>query len=76
MTEDNLHDINLGRPVTIFRLSEDDMPQDSGKIDEEPSGESMGEMLSNLTPQAEEQIIRLQSRLDAMKKVIVSNHMS
>eukprot|EP00494_Astrolonche_serrata_P003392 UN03398 len=32
MTEDNLHDINLGRPVTIFRLSEDDMPQDSGKL--------------------------------------------
>uniref|UniRef100_R7W523 Uncharacterized protein n=1 Tax=Aegilops tauschii TaxID=37682 RepID=R7W523_AEGTA len=67
-SEDNLHDINLGRPVTIFRLSEDDMPQDSGKSDEESSGESMGEMLSNLTPQAEEQIIRLQSRLDAMKK--------
>ncbi|VAH94293.1 unnamed protein product [Triticum turgidum subsp. durum] len=67
-TEDNLHDINLGRPVTIFRLSEDDMPQDSGKSDEESSGESMGEMLSNLTPQVEEQIIRLQSRLDAMKK--------
>ncbi|KAE8802942.1 hypothetical protein D1007_21297 [Hordeum vulgare] len=68
MTEDNLHDINLGRPITIFRLSEDEMPQDSGKSDGESSGDSMGEMLSNLTPQAEEQIIRLQSRLDAMKK--------
>lgn len=52
------------------------MPQDSGKSDEESSGRSMGEKLSNLTPEAEEQIIRLQSRLDAMKKVIVSNHMS
>jgi hypothetical protein len=46
------------------------MPQDSGKSDEESSGGSMGEELGNLTPEAEEQIIRLQSRLDAIKKVI------
>jgi hypothetical protein len=53
------------------------MPQDSGKSDEESSGGSMGEELGNLTPETEEQIIRLQSRLDAIKKVIaVSNHMS
>ncbi|RLN17193.1 uncharacterized protein C2845_PM02G07760 [Panicum miliaceum] len=68
ITEDNHHSINLGRPVTIFRLSEEDMPQDPGKSDEESSHESMGEELGNLTPQAEEYIIQMQSRLDAMKK--------
>jgi hypothetical protein len=77
ISEDSHHDINLGSPVTIFRLSEDDMPQDSGKSDEESSGGSIEEELGNLTPEAEEQIIRLQSRLDAIKQVItVSNHMS
>lgn len=65
ITEDNHHDINLGRPVTIFRLSEDDMLQDLGNF---TPGGSMGEDLGDLTPQAEEHIIRLQSRLDAMKK--------
>jgi hypothetical protein len=70
ITEDNHHSINLGRPVTIFRLSEEDMPQDPGKSDEESSHESMGEELGNLTPQAEEYIIQMQSRLDAMKKVM------
>ncbi|CAN6304338.1 unnamed protein product [Urochloa humidicola] len=68
ITEDNHHNINLGRPVTIFRLSEEDMPQDPGKSDEEPSYENMGEELGNLTPQAEEYIIQMQSHLDAMKK--------
>ncbi|CAN6282275.1 unnamed protein product [Urochloa humidicola] len=68
ISEDNHHNINLGRPVTIFRLSEEDMPQDPGKSDEEPSYENMGEELGNLTPQAEEYIIQMQSRLDAMKK--------
>ncbi|KAM0838481.1 hypothetical protein ACQ4PT_060943 [Festuca glaucescens] len=68
ISEDSHHDINLGSPVTIFRLSEDDMPQDSGKSDEESSGGSIEEELGNLTPEAEEQIIRLQSRLDAIKK--------
>ncbi|CAN6310211.1 unnamed protein product [Urochloa humidicola] len=68
ITEDNHHNINLGRPVTIFRLSEEDIPQDPGKSDEEPSYENMGEELGNLTPQAEEYIIQMQSRLDAMKK--------
>lgn len=68
VTEDNHHNINLGRPVTIFRLSEEDMPQDPGKTDEESSYENMGEELGNLTPQAEEYIIQMQSRLDAMKK--------
>ncbi|XP_066362084.1 uncharacterized protein [Miscanthus floridulus] len=67
VTEDNHHNINLGRPVTIFRLSED-MPQDPGKTDEESSYENMGEELGDLTPQAEEYIIQMQSRLDAMKK--------
>jgi hypothetical protein len=66
LSEDSHHDINLGRPVTIFRLSEDDRTQDSGKGDEECR--SMGEELGNLTPEAEEQIIQLQSRLDAIKK--------
>ena len=70
ISEDNHHNINLGRPVTIFRLSEEDMPQDPGKSDEESSRESMGEDLGNLTPQAEEYIIQMQSRLDAMKKVM------
>ncbi|CAN6287548.1 unnamed protein product [Urochloa humidicola] len=68
ITEDNHHNINLGRPVTIFRLSEEDMPQDPGKSDEESSYENMGEELGNLTPQAEEYISQMQSRLDAMKK--------
>ncbi|CAM0875912.1 unnamed protein product [Alopecurus aequalis] len=68
LSEDSHHDINLGRPVTIFRLSEDDMPKDSGESNEESSGGSMGEELGNLTPEAEEQIIQLQSRLDAIKK--------
>ena len=68
VTEDNHHNINLGRPVTIFRLSED-MPQDPGKTDEESSFENMGEELGDLTPQAEEYIIQMQYRLDAMKKV-------
>uniref|UniRef100_A0ACD5WCC0 Uncharacterized protein n=1 Tax=Avena sativa TaxID=4498 RepID=A0ACD5WCC0_AVESA len=69
ISEDSHHDLNLGRPVTIFRLSEDDMPHDSEKSDEESSGGSiMGEELGNLTPEAEEQIIHLQSRLDAVKK--------
>ena len=77
LSEDSHHGINLGRPVTIFRLSEDDMPRDSGKSDEESSGGSMGEELGNLTPEAEEQISQLQSHLDAIKKVIaVSNYMS
>ncbi|XP_066372815.1 uncharacterized protein [Miscanthus floridulus] len=68
VTEDNHHNINLGRPVTIFRLSEDDMPQDPGKTDEESSYENMGEELGDLTPRTEEYIIQMQSRLDAMKK--------
>ncbi|CAL4943184.1 unnamed protein product [Urochloa decumbens] len=68
ITEDNHHNINLGRPVTIFRLSEEDIPQDPGKSEEESSYENMGEELGNLTPQAEEYIIQMQSRLDAMKK--------
>lgn len=68
VSEDNHHNINLGRPVTIFRLSEEDMPQDPGKTDEESSYENMGEELGDLTPQAEEYIIQMQSRLDAMKK--------
>ncbi|KAF8722098.1 hypothetical protein HU200_022734 [Digitaria exilis] len=67
-TEGNHHNINLGRPVTIFKLSEEDMPQDPVKTDEESSHENMGEELGNLTPQAEEYIIQMQSRLDAMKK--------
>ena len=46
------------------------MPQDPGKSDEESSRESTGEDLGNLTPQAEEYIIQMQSRLDAMKKVM------
>lgn len=62
----------MGKPVTIFRLSEEDMPQDPGKGDEESSYENMGEELGDLTPQAEEYIIQMQSRLDAMKKVIWS----
>lgn len=70
ITEENHHNINLGKPVTIFRLSEEDMPQDPGKGDEESSYENMGEELGDLTPQAEEYIIQMQSRLDAMKKVI------
>ncbi|WVZ59816.1 hypothetical protein U9M48_009911 [Paspalum notatum var. saurae] len=68
ITEDNHHNINLGTPVTIFRLPEEDMPQDPGKSDEESSYENMGEELGNLTPRAEEYIIQMQSRLDAMKK--------
>ncbi|EER93827.1 hypothetical protein BDA96_01G177600 [Sorghum bicolor] len=68
VTEDNHHNINLGRPVTIFRLSEEDMPRDPGKTDEESSYKNMGEELGDLTPQAEEYIIQMQSRLDAMKK--------
>lgn len=71
VTKDNHHNVNLGRPVTIFRLSEEDMPQDPGKTDEESSYENVGEELGNLTPQAEEYIIQMQSRLDAMKKVII-----
>ena len=71
ISEDNHHNINLGRPVTIFRLSEEDiMPQDPGKSDEESSHEHMGEELGNLTPQVEEYIIQMQSCLDAMKKVM------
>ncbi|NP_001140821.1 hypothetical protein Zm00014a_018524 [Zea mays] len=68
VTEDNHHNINLGRPVTIFRLSEEDMPQDPGKTDEASSYENMGEELGDLTPQAEEYIIQMQSHLNAMKK--------
>jgi hypothetical protein len=60
----------LGNPVTSFRLSEEDMPQEPGKSDEELSSENMGEELGNLTPQAEEYISEIQSRLDAMKMVI------
>ncbi|PWZ24844.1 hypothetical protein Zm00014a_024930 [Zea mays] len=66
--EDNHHDINLGTPVTIFRLAEEDMPQDPEKTDDESSCENMGEELGDLTLQAEEYIIQMQSRLDAMKK--------
>ncbi|XP_052150565.1 uncharacterized protein LOC127768936 isoform X3 [Oryza glaberrima] len=65
---DNHHNINLGSPVTIFRLSEEDLLQDSEKNDEELPCETVGEDLGNLTPQAEDYIIQLQSRLDAMKK--------
>ncbi|KAL6599628.1 hypothetical protein ACP70R_045765 [Stipagrostis hirtigluma subsp. patula] len=68
MTEDNHHNINLGRPVTIFRLSEEDIPQDPVKSEEGLPCENVGEELGNLTPQAEEYIIQMQSRLDAMKK--------
>uniref|UniRef100_A0A0D9ZAF3 Uncharacterized protein n=1 Tax=Oryza glumipatula TaxID=40148 RepID=A0A0D9ZAF3_9ORYZ len=66
---DNHHNINLGSPVTIFRLSEEDLLQDSEKNDEELPCETVGEDLGNLTPQAEDYIIQLQSRLDAMKKI-------
>ncbi|EEC75721.1 hypothetical protein OsI_12571 [Oryza sativa Indica Group] len=66
---DNHHNINLGSPVTIFRLSEEDLLQDSEKNDEELPCEAVGEDLGNLTPQAEDYIIQLQSRLDAMKKL-------
>jgi hypothetical protein len=59
----------LGTPVTIFRLAEEDMPQDPEKTDDESSYENMGEELGDLTLQAEEYIIQMQSRLDAMKKV-------
>ncbi|KAJ1294575.1 hypothetical protein BS78_01G155500 [Paspalum vaginatum] len=68
INEDNHHNIYLGRPVTIFRLSEEDMPQDQSKSDQESSYENVGEELGNLTPRAEEYIIQMQSRLDAMKK--------
>uniref|UniRef100_A0A0D9ZAF5 Uncharacterized protein n=1 Tax=Oryza glumipatula TaxID=40148 RepID=A0A0D9ZAF5_9ORYZ len=68
---DNHHNINLGSPVTIFRLSEEDLLQDSEKNDEELPCETVGEDLGNLTPQAEDYIIQLQSRLDAMKKQFV-----
>ncbi|XP_062215203.1 uncharacterized protein LOC133915858 isoform X2 [Phragmites australis] len=68
ITEDNHHNINLGRPVTISRLSEEDKPQNPGKSDEELSCENVGKELGNLTPQTEEYIIQMQSRLDAMKK--------
>uniref|UniRef100_A0A0E0G683 Uncharacterized protein n=1 Tax=Oryza nivara TaxID=4536 RepID=A0A0E0G683_ORYNI len=68
---DNHHNINLGSPVTIFRLSEEDLLQDSEKNDEELPCEAVGEDLGNLTPQAEDYIIQLQSRLDAMKKQFV-----
>lgn len=70
VTEDNHDNINLGKPVTIFRVSEDFMPH-PGKSDEESSYENMGEELGDLTPQAEEYIIQMQSRLDAMKKVTI-----
>lgn len=60
----------MGSPVTIFRLSEEDMLQDTEKNDEELPCETVGEDLGNLTPQAEDYIIQLQSRLDAMKKVV------
>jgi hypothetical protein len=73
VTEDNHHNINLGRPVTIFRLSEEDMPQDPGKTDEASSYENMGEELGDLTPQAEEYIIQMQSHLNAMKKVTIAS---
>lgn len=68
ISEDNHHNINLGSPVTIFRLSEEDMLQDTEKNDEELPCETVGEDLGNLTPQVEDYIIQLQSRLDAMKK--------
>jgi hypothetical protein len=68
IVEDNHHNVNLGNPVTFFRLSEEDMPQEPGKSDEELLSENMGEELGNLTPQAEEYISQMQSRLDAMKK--------
>ncbi|XP_006650280.2 uncharacterized protein LOC102722752 [Oryza brachyantha] len=68
ISEDDHHNINLGSPVTIFRLSEEDMLQDSEKNDEELPCETVEEDLGNLTPQAEDYIIQLQSRLDAMKK--------
>uniref|UniRef100_A0A0D3FL67 Uncharacterized protein n=2 Tax=Oryza TaxID=4527 RepID=A0A0D3FL67_9ORYZ len=68
ISKDNHHNINLGSPVTIFRLSEEDMLQDTEKNDEELPCETVGEDLGNLTPQAEDYIIQLQSRLDAMKK--------
>jgi hypothetical protein len=66
--EDNRHNINLGSPVTIFRFSEEDVPEDSGKGDEELSYENKVEELGDLTPQAEDYISQMQSRLDAMKK--------
>ncbi|GJM95849.1 hypothetical protein PR202_ga12629 [Eleusine coracana subsp. coracana] len=68
ISEDNHYNINLGSPVTIFKLSEEDLPQDPGKHDEEMSSENMGKELGDLTPQAEEYISQMQSRLDAMKK--------
>lgn len=68
ISEDNHHNINLGSPVTIFRLSEEDMLQDTEKNDEELPCETVGEDLGNLTPQVEDYIIQLQSQLDAMKK--------
>lgn len=46
------------------------MLQDTEKNDEELPCETVGEDLGNLTPQAEDYIIQLQSQLDAMKKVI------
>ena len=60
----------MGSPVTIFRLSEEDLLQDSEKNDEELPCEAVGEDLGNLTPQVEDYIIQLQSQLDAMKKVM------
>jgi hypothetical protein len=60
----------LGSTVTIFRFSEEDALEDSGKGDEQLSYENKVEELGDLTPQAEDYISQMQSRLDAMKKVI------
>ncbi|KAG8062734.1 hypothetical protein GUJ93_ZPchr0003g17091 [Zizania palustris] len=45
ISEYNHHNSNFGRPVTIFRLSEEDMPQDSRQKDEELLRENMGKDL-------------------------------
>uniref|UniRef100_A0ACD5Y6D6 Uncharacterized protein n=1 Tax=Avena sativa TaxID=4498 RepID=A0ACD5Y6D6_AVESA len=67
-TEYSHSDLDLGGPMAVLRLSEDDeLTNESEKRDENILPEKFGG-LENLNAQAKEHILQLQSRLDSMEK--------
>uniref|UniRef100_A0ACD5XN58 Uncharacterized protein n=1 Tax=Avena sativa TaxID=4498 RepID=A0ACD5XN58_AVESA len=67
-TEHSHSDLDLGGPMDVLRLSEDDeLTNESEKRDENVLPEKVGG-LENLNAQAKEHILQLQSRLDSMEK--------
>uniref|UniRef100_A0ACD5YMB7 Uncharacterized protein n=1 Tax=Avena sativa TaxID=4498 RepID=A0ACD5YMB7_AVESA len=67
-TEHSHSDLDLGGPMDVLRLSEDDeLTNESEKRDENVLPEKVGG-LENLNAQAKEHILQLQYRLDSMEK--------